>query len=106
MILGAAMLRTICVLSCAVISVLCISRAAAAGPLPPQSKICSAAPEPNQTTPVVRNKLLGFVIAQNPDAVARTFADLSHWEDIFKDENYCGRTLDFRSPSKWARAQA
>jgi hypothetical protein len=101
------MLRIIFVLAAIICSAFCMPRTAVAGSsVPSQGNICSAIPEPGKTTPVVKSKLLGFVIAQNPDAVARTFANLEHWQDIFEDENFCAKTVDCRSSSKDACSAA
>jgi hypothetical protein len=101
------MLRFICVLAAIICSIFCVAQTAVAGAaIPSQGNVCSAIPGPGQTTQVVKSKLLGFVIAQNPDAVARTFANLEHWQDIFEDEHFCADTVDCRGMSKDACSAA
>jgi hypothetical protein len=76
------------------------SQAYAAGALPSQSLVCSSVPEPRQTAPVIKRKLIGLIISKNPEALSRMLGDLAHYDAILKNDNYCSATVDCRNLKK------
>ena len=66
----------------------------AAGLLPGQGDICSAIPEPGQSTSVSKRLVANYVLAGNPAAIKRVFGDPVLWNAIFtqEEEQFCARS--------------